>query len=163
MKCIDICIKVLPYTNDMEFSPIAKYDNISYMQSIYMNLYNKKIYNTDKTCDIDTTCYFHEIVNYVKTEEFAKRYKVHDKAGILFLHNGYPIFGFENHLSHSNQNFIIIDINNYIFNKKIMFELNKIERVQKRNKMYFEIIVVLGITVIAVSCFILFCTPRHFS
>ena len=143
MKCIDICIKVLPYTVDLEFNPIGEYDNISYMQSIYMNLYNKKIYNIDKTCDIDTTCYFHEIVSYVKTEEFAKRYKVHDKAGILFLHNGYPIIGFRNHSLDCSQYYITIDINNYVFNKKIMSELRKLEKKQKKNDMYCEVGLVL--------------------
>ena len=114
-----------------------------------MNLYSKKIYNMDKTCDVETTCDFHEIVSYVKTEEFAKKYKVHEKAGILFLHNGYPIIGFRNHLQNCSQYFVTIDINNYIFNKKIMYELRKLENKQKKNDMYCEIGFILGIVALS--------------
>ena len=148
-QCVDICIKISPYTPDLEFSPIAEYDNISYTQSIYMNLYTKKIYHMDKTCDIDVTCDFHEIVSYIKTQEFAKKYKVHDKAGILFLHNGYPIIGFRNHSLNCSQYYITIDINNYVFNKKIISELRKLEKKQKKNDMYYEVGLVLGVIAIA--------------
>ena len=103
----------------------------------YKNIFTHKKYKTE----------YQEIIELICTDDFIIRSNIKDKAGIVFFHNGYPLIGFskktDNVISYKVEYIMLIDINNYIFNKSLIQQIEDNKHYQKKKKTLIEVTVVL--------------------
>jgi hypothetical protein len=78
---------------------------------------------------------FREIVSIICTPEFRETFDFSNKAGIILLQAGYPILSLEYRLAKLLTNHyrevVIIDIDNYIFSKKIETKVRFLKNYQE--------------------------------
>ena len=144
-KCVKLSIRIVPvFNNDFYFKPVDEYEYGSYKHTInkYMLGY---FFN-----DIEDRSAVKDIIEFVNSDEFSEIYDFKTKAGIVFFHNGFPLVCLKIKLAnmspHMYSNFILIDINNYIFNKSLVNynQKNKLYR-EKQDKEIIIILIVLAI------------------
>jgi hypothetical protein len=144
-KCVKLSIRIVPvFNNDFYFKPVDEYEYGSYKHTInkYMLGY---FFN-----DIEDRSAVKDIIEFVNSDEFPEIYDFKTKAGIVFFHNGFPLVCLKNKLATLSPNmycnFILVDINNYIFNKSLVNynQKNKQYR-EKQDKEIIMILIVLGI------------------
>lgn len=148
-------MKIVPSSaSEYYFKPIAEYDvyNIKFtIQKFTSELLIKD--NTIREA-------LDEIVHYIMATNFEDEFNVKERNGIIFFHNGYPLLGFKNKIAQIlPMNFhtsVLIDINNYIFNKNIMTQLKMKNRLEKKKQEQKRLVVVLIIIMVSLIVFTTF-------
>lgn len=114
-KSAELCMKTVPDIHEYEYESCAEYDITNYKMVIQYYLYkrvgNKKIKKT-----------ILELVEYLCNLNTDHKFDIHTKSGIVFFYNGFPLLGFTNknqaEVPLINNKILLIDVNNYIFNKE---------------------------------------------
>jgi len=114
----ELCMKNVPLDAiDYEYESCAEYNNTNYKTII-----KQKIYKYIGKNNIQTPV--SEIAEYICNLDKDHKFNIHSKSGILFFYNGFTLLGFTNNSQTSvpliNNNILLIDVNNYIFNKEII-------------------------------------------
>lgn len=77
----------------------------------------------------------HEVVLLILDPNFALTYNLEKKMGIMLLYHGFPVLSMESIHSHMYSEILVIDIDNYIFNKTIEQEIITISKTEE-NEFY---------------------------
>ncbi len=86
----------------------------------------------------DSTSYyaFLEIASYLMSVRCFEMYGLANRAGILFVYNGFPYLALGNVLNRisfgDHSTMVLVDMNNYIFNKKFERKLQDLEKAKHR-------------------------------
>ena len=88
-----------------------------------------------------------EIIELICTDDFIIRLNIKNNAGIVFFYNGYPLMGFRKKvvdvISHKVEYIMLIDINNYIFNKNLIKQIDDNKHYEKKKKTIIEVSIIL--------------------
>jgi hypothetical protein len=127
-------------TREYQFEAIAEYDLTNYKSIIkkYINIYDFG--------DAETHNAVHEIADYIYATNMDEKFNLSDKSGIVFFMNGFPLFGFKYSINYiipmQYDRFLLIDINNYLFNKELILKTDMRQRIIKRYNDMKEIIII---------------------
>jgi hypothetical protein len=146
-KCARLCIKSVPAsTRDYHFDALAEYDLTNYKSII------KKYINKCDFGDAETHNAVHEIAEYIYATNMEEQFYLGDKSGIVFFINGFPLFGFKYSINSiipmQYDHFLLIDINNYIFNKGLILKTDMKQRIIKKYNDMKEIMIIFAIYIV---------------
>jgi len=144
-RCAQMCMSSVPASREYNFEPLAKYD---------MTNYKSVISSTVKRCvfeDIGSQLATNEIVDYILKTNMEAKFNLNDKSGIIFFFNGFPLIGFKHAINsiipmHLDR-YLLIDINNYMFNKELILKTDMKQRLIKKYNELKEIVILLAIYV----------------
>jgi hypothetical protein len=144
-RCAQMCMRSVPASKEYNFEPVAKYD---------MTNYKSVLSNTVKNCvfeDISAQLAATEIVDYISKTNMESKFNLNYKNGIIFFFNGFPLLGFKHSINSiipmQNDTYLLIDINNYLFNKELILKTDMKQRLIKKYNEMKEIIILLAIYV----------------
>ena len=130
-------------TREYQFDAIAEYDLTNY-KSILQKYIKRYIFH-----DAETHNAIHEIAEYIYETNMEETFSLGDKSGIVFFINGFPLFGFKYSINSiipmQYDRYLLIDINNYLFNKELIFKTDMKQRVIKRYNDSKEIMMVFAV------------------
>jgi len=140
-----MCMRSVPASKEYSFEPVARYD---------MTNYKSVISTTVKRCDfedIGSQLATNEIVDYILKTNMEAKFNLNDKSGIIFFFNGFPLLGFKHSINsiipmHCDR-YLLIDINNYLFNKELILKTDMKQRIVKKYNELKEVLVLLAIYV----------------
>ena len=148
-KCAKLCMKSVPASmRDYQFEAIEEYDLTNYKSVL------KKYLKRCMFHDAETYNAVHEIADYIYVTNMEEIFNLSDKSGIVFFMNGFPLFGFKNSINYiiptDYDRFLLIDINNYIFNKELILKTDMKQRLIKKYNELKEIMTIFLIYIIIV-------------
>jgi hypothetical protein len=123
------------------FQARAEYDMEDFVAVLqkYKNIFTHKKYKTEVK----------EIIDLICTDDFIVRSNIKERAGLVLFHNGYPLIGFskktDNQISYKVEYIMLVDINNYIFNKTLIQQIEDNKDYERKKKTLIEIAVILMI------------------
>lgn len=130
-RCAKLSMRSVPASiKEYQFNPIAMYDISNYKQIISRCITKIQIE------DVSAHFAVKEIVEYICNPNFDENTHISYKVGIVFFFNGFPLLGFKHNINSlitlKNDQILLIDINNYLFNKELILKTDSKERMIKR-------------------------------
>ena len=115
-KSAELCMKIVPGdTTEYEYDSCAEYNTVNYEMIIKYYL-KRRIGNKSIKVPVG------ELIDYICNLDKDDKFNIHTKSGVLFFYNGYALIGFTNTNQSTvpliNNKILLIDVNNYIFNKE---------------------------------------------
>ncbi len=152
-ECTRLCMRVVPSNlPEFQFEPIDEYDKYNFKFILY-----KHVSKLD-TNDMDLRYAIDQITNYIKSSTFEEDYTINEKSGVIFFYNGYPLMGFANKIAlilPKNYHYaVIIDINNFIFNRNIMTQLREKQKEQRKAREQLELFLTVIIIFVIYKIFL---------
>ena len=146
-KCARLCMKSVPAsTREYHFDAIAHYSLTNYKSII------KKYINKCDFGDAETHNAVHEIAEYIYATNMEDKFNLGDKSGIVFFINGFPLLGFKYSINSiipmQYDRYLLIDINNYLFNKELVLKTDMRQRIIKKYNDMKEIMIIFAVYII---------------
>ena len=148
-KCARLCMKSVPASiREYQFDPLAEYDLTNYKTIL------KKYIKRYTFYDAETHNAVHEIADYIYSTNMEEQFHLGDKSGIVFFMNGFPLFGFKYSINSiipmQYDRYLLIDINNYLFNKALILKTDVKQRIIKKYNEVKEVLIILVIYIIII-------------
>lgn len=156
MNPVQQCIGVVPTKKyEHALKPYKMYD-IHNFESVFQGC-------IEKAPKDDNASYqaFLEIAAFITSTRFFEVYGLQYKAGILFQYNGFPYLALGNSLMRISptlqgeySTMLLIDMNNYIFNKKVEKKLQDLQQAKQRLETATNVFATVSAVAVCIAIYI---------